>query len=130
MAVLLVHYSHNVHYATKKLGRSLGTRPVDDVEPKTFILSPITFSFYFDAVHPLMRSHCSQYKLKVSYTEKLLSFICCKSHLALLHAESRSPVTDDFIAQLPQKLIVPSSHLQISNSVGEGKLHAGLTNSC
>ena len=48
----------------------------------------------------------------------------------LLHAESRSPVTDDFIAQLPQQLIVPSSHLQISKSIGEGKLHAGLTNAC
>ena len=45
----------------------------------------------------------------------------------LLHPESRPPVTDDFIAQLPKQLIVPSSHLQISKSVGEGKLHVGLT---
>ena len=31
-------------------------------------------------------------------------------------------VTDEFITQLPQQLIVPSSHLQISKSIGEGNL--------
>ena len=31
-------------------------------------------------------------------------------------------VTDEFIAQLPQHLIVPSSHLQLLESIGEGKL--------
>ena len=31
-------------------------------------------------------------------------------------------VTDEFIAQLPQQLVVPSSHLQIFESIGEGKL--------
>ena len=31
-------------------------------------------------------------------------------------------VTDEFIAQLPQQLIIPNSHLQIFESIGEGKL--------
>ena len=31
-------------------------------------------------------------------------------------------VTDEFVAQLPQQLIVPSSHLQLFESIGEGKL--------
>ena len=30
-------------------------------------------------------------------------------------------VTDKFVAQLPQHLIVPSSHLQLFQSIGEGK---------
>ena len=29
-------------------------------------------------------------------------------------------VTDEFIAQLPQQLIIPNSHLQISKSIGQG----------
>ena len=29
-------------------------------------------------------------------------------------------VTDEFIAQLPQQLIVPSGHLQLFESVGQG----------
>ena len=31
-------------------------------------------------------------------------------------------VTDEFLAQLPQQLIVPSSHLQLFESIGEDKL--------
>ena len=35
---------------------------------------------------------------------------------------ARFQVTDEFIAQLPQHLIVSSSHLQLLESIGEGKL--------
>ena len=31
-------------------------------------------------------------------------------------------VTEEFIAQLPKQLIIPSSHLQISKSIGQGNL--------
>jgi len=36
---------------------------------------------------------------------------------------SRFQVTDEFMAQLPQQLIVPSSHLQLFESVGQGTVY-------
>ena len=32
-------------------------------------------------------------------------------------------VTDEFMAQLPQQLIIPSSHLQLFESVGQGTVY-------
>ena len=45
-----------------------------------------------------------------------------ESILCVLGRATGVQVTDEFIAQLPQQLIVPSSHLQLFESIGEGEL--------
>ena len=45
-----------------------------------------------------------------------------ESILCVIGRATGVQVTDEFIAQLPQQLIVPSSHLQIFESIGEGRL--------
>ena len=69
-------------------------------------------------VGDIISCHMRTFDVKVEF----IIAVVRESILCVIGRAAGFQVTDEFIAQLPQQLIVPSSHLQLFESIGEGKL--------